>query len=248
MKISIVINTYNAEKYLDAVLQSVRAFDEIVICDMYSTDNTINIAKKYHSKIIFHEKVGFVEPARDFAIQSASNEWVLVIDADEIVPNELKDFLYQQILNPNPPQGIKIPLKNYYMGQFMHALYPNYILRFFNKNNVSWPAYIHAQPIIAGRIFEIPHKRKELALIHLANDSVEQHITKLNNYTNKEVERRNKRYSFFSLVFSPTFRFFKQYCIKGGYKDGKAGFCNAAFNAIYKFVTIAKSIEKQMNK
>ena len=94
MKISVVINTYNAEKYLERVLEAVKGFDEILICDMYSTDNTIPIAQKYNCTIIYHENTGYVEPARNYAIQSAKYPWVLVIDADEIVPPALKDFLY----------------------------------------------------------------------------------------------------------------------------------------------------------
>ena len=71
MKISVVINTYNAEKYLERVLEAVKGFDEILICDMYSTDNTIPIAQKYNCTIIYHENTGYVEPARNYAIQSA---------------------------------------------------------------------------------------------------------------------------------------------------------------------------------
>mgnify|MGYP003438244586 FL=1 len=90
MKISAVINTYNAEKHLEKVLDSVKEFDEILICDMHSDDATLAIAEKYKAKIIFHEKTGFVEPARNFAISQAKNEWVLLLDADETVSTELK--------------------------------------------------------------------------------------------------------------------------------------------------------------
>ena len=133
MKISVVINTYNAEKYLERVLEAVKGFDEILICDMYSTDNTIPIAQKYNCTIIYHENTGYVEPARNYAIQSAKYPWVLVIDADEIVPPALKDFLYKRIQEENCPSGIRIPMKNYFMGRFMHCVYPSYLLRFVKK-------------------------------------------------------------------------------------------------------------------
>ena len=112
MKISVVINTYNAEKYLERVLKAVKGFDEILICDMYSTDNTIPIAQKYNCKIIYHENIGYVEPARNYAIQSAKYPWVLIIDADEIVPPALKDYLYKRIQEENCLSGIRIPMKN----------------------------------------------------------------------------------------------------------------------------------------
>ena len=91
-KISVVINTYNAEQHLAKVLDAVKDFDEIVICDMESTDSTLDIARQYGCKIVTFEKKDYtiVEPARNFAIQSATYPWVLVVDADEIVTPELR--------------------------------------------------------------------------------------------------------------------------------------------------------------
>ena len=98
-RISVVINTYNAEKHLEKVLDSVKQFDEIVICDMYSTDKTLEIARKYNCRIVYYKKEPFVEPARNFAIQSASYEWVLLVDADEVISDELRQYLYNFIQN-----------------------------------------------------------------------------------------------------------------------------------------------------
>ena len=72
MKISVVIQTYNSEQFLERVLNSVKEFDEIVVCDMYSTDRTIEIARKFDCKIVYHKKTDFCEPARNFAIHSAT--------------------------------------------------------------------------------------------------------------------------------------------------------------------------------
>ena len=100
MGISVVINTYNADLHLDKVLSAVQDFDEILLCDMNSTDKTIQIAQKHNCRIIYHEHTGIVEPARNKTIQAASQEWVLIIDADEIVTPQLKEYLYQQINLP----------------------------------------------------------------------------------------------------------------------------------------------------
>lgn len=241
MKISVVINTYNAEKLLEKVLESVKGFDEILICDMYSTDRTKEIAQKYNCTIVYHKKVNFVEPARNFAIQSATHEWILLLDADEIVQPALKDFLYEQIKRVNCPAGLYIPRKNYFMSHFMHSVYPDHLLRFFKKEKIYWPPYIHAIPTVQGKIEYIPSKRKDLAFIHLANDSVYTNLQKTNQYTENEPQKRkDKRYPFYSLLISPGFRFFKLYILKGGFRDGKAGLVYAGLNAFYKFVAIAK--------
>ena len=95
MKISVVVNTFNSERFLDRCLSSVDGFDEIVLCDMHSTDSTISIAERHGCRIVYHERTGFVEPARNYAISQAANEWVLVLDSDEVIPAALKDYLYR---------------------------------------------------------------------------------------------------------------------------------------------------------
>ena len=185
MKISVVIHTYNSEKFLERVLNSVSGFDEIVICDMYSTDKTLEIAKKYNTRIIFHEPCNPPEPARNFAIHSATWEWVLVVDSDEVVPLALKQYLYAYIRQSNPPEGLWIPRKNYLMGRFMHGDYPDYILRFFRKEGAYWPPYVHTVPQLAGKTVKIPkHTNKGNGqLIYSTHDTVN---------LNKEIFRRDE--------------------------------------------------------
>lgn len=247
MKISVVIHTYNAEKHLSKVLESVKGFDEIIICDMYSTDKTIQIAEEYNCKIIYHKNTGFPEPARTYAIQSATHDWVLTIDADEIVTKELREFLYKQIERIDCPAGLWIPRKNYFMGHFMHSTYPDFLLRFFKKEGTVWPPYVHTFPNVQGQTEKIPAKRKDLALIHIANDSIETVVKKNNIYTNDErLKRKGQKYGYFSLFYQPAFRFFKSYILKGGIRDGKAGLVWASLNAFYKLTTIAKIWESQI--
>lgn len=247
-KIAVVINTYNAEKFLEKVLDSVKGFDEIVICDMESTDRTLDIAHRYHCKVVTFEKKNYhsAEPARTFAIQSASCEWILVVDADELVTEGLKDYLYQQINRANCPDGIWIPRKNYFMGKFMHCHYPDYLLRFFRREGTIWPPYVHTFPIVKGTLAKIPTTRTDLAFIHLANDGVWDIIRKTNEYTENEVEKKkNKKYTLFSFFYRPFFRFFKAYILKGGFRDGKAGFIRASLEGIYQFITLAKITESR---
>lgn len=247
-KISVVINTYNAEKHLEKVLKSVLHFDEIVICDMESSDNTIDIAKRYGCKIVTFPRRNYVsaEPARSFAIQSAGHEWVLVVDADEIVPEALREYLYSEIQKDNPPAGLWIPRKNFFWGNFMHAFYPDYILRFFKREGTVWPPHVHTLPIVQGRTEHIPQEHKELAFDHLANDDIYTCIRKINQYTEDEREKKKeKKYGVLSLFFRPLFRFFKAYILKKGFLDGKAGLVNACIQAVYQIIMIGKIMEKE---
>lgn len=251
MKISVIINTYNAEKHLEQVLEAVKDFDEIIVCDMESTDSTIEIAQKYQTRIITFPKgeYNIVEPARDFAIQHASCPWILVVDADEIVTPDLKDYLYSKIKEPNCPSGIYIPRKNYFMGRFMHCHYPDHILRFFKKEGTVWPPIIHVSPIVQGTLYHIPPRKQELAFIHLANDSVSDIVRKTNQYTLNEIQKKkNKKYSILAFLYRPFFRFFKAYILKGGIRDGKAGFIKSCLEGYYQFIMLAKIIENNSKK
>lgn len=249
-KISVVINTYNAAKHLEKVLESAKNFDEIVVCDMESTDSTLEIAQKHGCRIVLFEKKQhtIVEPARNFAIRSASSEWVLVVDADEIIPPALATYLYEQIRKPGCPAGMFIPRKNHFMGKFMHCFYPDYILRFFRKEGTDWPEYIHSVPRIPGRTVKIP-KQKELALIHLANEPIRDCVAKMNAYTeNERVRRKQKHYGTVSLLFRPFFAFFRSYFLKGGILDGKRGLICALWNGYYKFIILAKLEEDKLGE
>ena len=245
-KISVVINTYNAERHLLQVINAAKGFDEIVVCDMESTDNTLAIAKSMGCRVVTFEKKDYniVEPARQFAIEQAAFPWVLVLDADEIVSEELRTYLYNHISEPVCAEGVAIPRKNYFMGKFMHACYPDYILRFFKKEVTTWPAIIHASPIVKGRIIRLPRSRKELAFEHLANDSIATLNSKNNVYSDNEiVKRRDSHYGVGALLGRPFFRFFRSYILKGGFRDGVPGFVHAVWEGIYQFTIVAKLIE-----
>lgn len=258
--ISVVINTYNASRFLREVLNSVKTFDEIVICDMESTDNTLDIAREYGCKIVTFPKENHVsaEPARTFAIQSATHPWVLVIDADEIVTPELHDYLYDFISkhedaldsrNADAITGLWIPRKNYFMGRFMHCHYPDYLLRFFIKDGTTWPPHVHTFPTVRGRQERIPRQRMDMALIHLANDGVKDIVRKTNQYTENEIYKKaGKHYGWGALLWRPFFRFFKAYILKGGWRDGKEGFIRARLEGEYQLVMLGKFIEETKKK
>ncbi|MDR1675630.1 MAG: glycosyltransferase family 2 protein [Tannerella sp.] len=246
-KISVVIHTYNSEKFLCRVLSSVKNFDEIIICDMHSTDRTREIAQKYNCRIIYHEKSEIPEPARNFAIQSASNEWVLVVDSDEIIPEALQHYLYDRIKEKTDLQGIWLTRKNYTFGHFLHGEYPDHILRFFRKENAWWPPYVHTLPVVKGRVEYIPKRKKELAIIHLVNNSMTEKLRKINIYSDNEVlKRAGKRFPVWKIFTASFFRFFRSYILKGGFRDGKVGIVIAGMDAFYKFVSIAKIWESRV--
>lgn len=253
MTISVVIHTYNSEKYLEQCLESVKSVEEIVICDMHSTDRTIEIAQKYGAKIVYHENLGFADPARNFALSHATKDWILVLDSDEIVPPELLAYLREYMTSYKTNYTVVyIPRKNILLGKVLWSWYPNPIMRFFKNGHVTFDEKVHCTPTTHGSVgeFFIDPKRTELALIHYNYDSIEAFISRMNRYTSLELEKFKERDIKFSakLLFTrPIAEFLKRYVLKKGYKDGWHGFIFSVLMGFYKFVAIIKLWESELN-
>lgn len=253
MTISVVIHTYNSEKYLEECLESVKSCEEIIICDMHSTDRTIEIAEKYGAKIIYHENLGFADPARNFALSHATQDWVLVLDSDEMATPELLDYLRNyMVTHETNYKTVYIPRKNILLGKALHSWYPNQILRFFKRGLVTFDEKVHCTPTVHGVTgeFFIDPKRTELAIIHYNFDSIESFVSRMNKYTSLELEKfleRNIKFSAKLLFTRPMAEFLKRYIAKKGYKDGWHGFMFSVLMGIYKFVAIAKLWESELD-
>lgn len=249
-KISAVINTYNASALLERTLQSLGAFDEIVVCDMESTDATVAIARSYGCKVVTFPKGNhnICEPARNAAIQAASSEWVLVVDADEVVTPQLAAYLYERIAAPDCPAALMVPRKNHFLGRHFPSSYPDYQCRFMRRTCVDWPPEIHSKPLIDGRVEHIPSKRVELALLH-ASESMSAFYLKMCRYTDNEVTRRQaKRVTLLRLVVEPLFRFVKRYFFKGEILHGKVGYIRSQNSCFYRFMVLCKLYERQQRQ
>ena len=242
--ISVVINTYNAQQHLTKVLESVKDFDEVVVCDMESTDDTVKIAEGYGCRVVTFPKYGHTccEPARTFAIQAARNPWVLVVDADEIVTPELREALYQEIKREDAASGYYIPRQNMFMGMFVRDFHYDYQLRFLVRDGTEWPPTIHSLPKVSGRV-EKMQAPKEARLLHLMDETMHEYVAKMNVYTDNETEK--KQYGIAALFWRPLWRFFKSYVMDGSFRMGIRGLIRSGMHAMYQFILVAKIIEKR---
>ncbi len=154
MSISAVVNTLNEERHIEACLESLSWVDEIVVVDMQSFDRTVELARRFTDRIYFHEQVGYVEPARNFAIGQATGSWVLVLDADERVPALLAKRLRDIAEQDAPYAAVLIPRKNHFCGLWLTDpnSFPDHQTRFFRKNDVTWSDVIHSQPEVRGEV------------------------------------------------------------------------------------------------
>ena len=253
MGISVVINTYNAQEHLAKVLESVKDFDEVVVCDMESTDDTVKIAEQYGCRVVTFPKNGHTccEPARTFAIQAAQNPWVLVVDADEIVTPELRKALYEvekegrregEKEGRSPVAGYYIPRQNMFMGMFVRDFHYDYQLRFLVREGTEWPPTIHSLPKVPGRVEKLKAP-KEARLLHLMDETMHEYVAKMNVYTDNETEK--KQYGVAALFWRPLWRFFKSYVMDGSFRMGIRGLIRSGMHAVYQFILVAKIIEKR---
>lgn len=252
-KISVVIHTFNCENILRDCLERVKDFDEIVICDMYSDDKTLEIAKEYGCKIVMFERSGYAEPARNFAIQSASNDWVFVVDSDEWVKEPLKKQIRDFVENPGEYTGARIVRrardindKTVYSDDTKLDI-PEYLIRVFRKDDVDWPPEVHSSPIIkSGKIYDFPYTGEGVVLDHVMDFSWHDYIDKLNKYTDFEVEklvRKGKKVNIYYTYFQSIWRTLEMFFFEGGYKQGIDGFIWCAVAGFYKFLSRAKYLE-----
>lgn len=243
--ISVVINTYNAAEQLPRALASAAGFDEIVVCDMESTDDTAAIARAAGARVVTFPKGDYniCEPARDFAIHSACHCWVLVLDADEAVPDALRQYLYDYIGRPDAADALSVPFTSMFMGRPSSDSGERHV-RFFRQDKAAWPPTIHSHVQIDGRTEAVPAS-KGLHIEHFDNPTLARRIDKLNRYSDSEVPKRlGRHYGIASLMWRPWWFFFKKLVLKGAIRDGRRGLVQAYMEMMYQVALMGKQIEQ----
>jgi (heptosyl)LPS beta-1,4-glucosyltransferase len=250
--ISVVINTLNEEKNIGLAIRSVKKYaDEIIVVDMHSEDKTVKIAEKLGAKVYFHKKMGYVEPARNYAINKARRKWILILDADETIPSTLgkklvdiarqKDTDYDHVL---------IPRKNIIFGKWIQnsRWWPDYNPRFFKRGKIDWPKQIHQKPELIGEIYSLPDE-EQYALIHHNYDTLDQFLTRAIRYADVQsdelIKEKKYRLSVADLILKPTGEFLSRFFAGEGYKDGLHGLSLAILQMYSSSLIYLKVWEKQ---
>ncbi|HCS78150.1 TPA: glycosyltransferase family 2 protein [Patescibacteria group bacterium] len=247
-KISAVINTRNEEANIVRCIRSVVPYvDEVVVVDMESTDDTVKLAHQYTSRIFKHKNTDYVEPARNYAISKAQGEWILLVDADEVIPDTLG--LKLRKLTEGEYSYFGIPRKNFIFGTWIQhsGWWPDYQIRFFEKNAVSWNDEIHSIPVTTGKGIDLPATEAE-AFMHHHYVTIEQYIERLNRYSTQEVRqllRDGVHFEWKNLIAKPTNEFLSRFFAWEGYKDGVHGLALALLQAFSFLVVQLKLWEQQ---
>lgn len=251
--ISVVINTFNEEKNLPKALASVRSLaDEVVVVDMKSSDDTVAIAKKAGARVYAHKRMGYVEPARNFAITKAKGEWIFILDADETIPASLIKKLKSIAGSANRRTRVNyysIPRKNIIFGKWIkHSRWwPDNNIRFFKKGSVSWSEIIHSVPETTGEGADLAAK-ESFAIIHYHYDSIGQYVERMNRYTSEHAKIKTAEgyeFAWQDLIRRPVGEFLSRYFFGKGYRDGLHGLALAGLQGLSELVLHLKTWEFQ---
>lgn len=226
-EISVIINSLNEESDIGKAIKSVNWAHEIIVCDMYSEDKTVEIAKKLGAKVFFHKRLKFVEPARNFAISRASSDWILILDPDEEISESLKEKLIEISSSMNQVDYVKIPRKNLIFGTWMKASmwWPDLNIRFFRKGKVNWGNKIHIPPEVSGVGLDLETDEK-WAIVHHHYKSISQFIERMDRYTNiqaKELFEGGYKFDWQDLIKKPLSEFLSRFFASRGFDDGLHG-------------------------
>ena len=238
--ISVVINTLNEEMNLPNALESVRNLaDEIIVVDMYSDDRTVEIARQYGAKVFYHERVGFVEPARQYAVSLATNEWILVLDADERVTFELAQEI-KQAIKKDSYLVYRIDRRDVMFGKWINygGWDKQYNIRLHKKGSVKWTDQIHQQGIAKYPVGDLQH-----LMLHYSHTTIEKFTNKMNQYTTieaQELYEKNVKIGWFRILRTIPGHFFQRYILWQGFRDGAHGFVLAVLIGVYHFLTRVK--------
>ena len=254
IKASATILVKNAQAHIKECLESLRDFDEIILLDNQSEDDTLKIAKEFNEsyknlKIYQSEFIGF-GALKNLALSYATNEWIFSIDSDEVLEKECLDFLKDFFKSP-PSKDIilALPRKNLYKNEWIKASgwYPDYVIRVFNKNYTKFNENIVHESVIVPKDAKI--KRLEAGLKHYAFDSVSALLKKLDRYTELYAEQNKgkKQSSISKAILHGFFSFFKNYLLKKGFLYGYKGFLISTCNALGSFFKYIKLYEMNLS-
>jgi glycosyltransferase involved in cell wall biosynthesis len=246
MSLSVTIATKNEAANIENCLQAVPFAHEILVVDDLSTDDTVEKARAFGAKVISKDSRGSFHENKNLAIQEASGEWILSIDADEIVTQELAHSIQSVLVHPEI-EGYLVDRHNYFLGKWIKGCgwYPDNLLRLFKKGKAWWPLDIHDTPKL-----EHGNEQAELLegpLLHYSYSDLHQYFEKFNSYTSRlAIEYSQKQVVMnglqvpLNLLLRPSYWFFKKYLLQGGYRDGLHGFFISFSSALTIFVSHMK--------
>jgi len=247
--ISACIVALDEEKTIGECIESLKPFaDEIVVVvDSRSSDRTVQVCEEHGARVVHRDWMGFVGQ-KDFSVDTAENDWVFCIDADERVSPELAQRIQTMKRKGFMADAYEVNRRNFYLGRWMRygGWYPDRKVRLFDRRKARWGGADLHERVLLDR--EARSERLGLDLIHFPYRDITHHVQVINNYASiaaREKEDRGARFVTFHLVVNPVAKFFKAYVLRGGFLAGMRGMIHAVMASYSVFLKYAKLWESQ---
>ncbi|MDE5849491.1 MAG: glycosyltransferase [Muribaculaceae bacterium] len=247
MAITVIIGTCNSAKYIRKALDFVSDYDEVLIYDKGSTDDTIEIATQAGYEVIHTidcDTDGF--QAHNNAIERAKNDWILFLRPGELAPRALKKYLDDFIKNPGDTHGLFIPRRHFLMNREDTNNYPDFQLRFFHRGGTVWNDDEAELPSVYGRTDRLPAYNRKLALIHLPG-SINDAIGHLEQF-HSDTDIVPRKIPLMEILTTTMGTFMKEYILKGKFRYGSIGYIDAVNTTMKDYFLLAKQHEKHAMK
>lgn len=254
--ISVCIICFNEEDNIKRCLESVKWVNhsggEIIVVDSFSTDRTVEICHQYTDKVFQNKWPGFVNQ-KNYALDLASNEWVLSLDADEVIYDQARDEIIQEWKNHGYEKydGYYFKRHTFYLGRWINygGWYPDYKLRLFRKSKGRWGGGDPHDRVVINEPAVL--KRFEGEIIHYTYKNISHQLKTIDRFSDATLETllaQKKKFNLFHLLFRPPIKFLETYIWKAGFLDGFPGFIIAILSSYYVFIRYAKLWEWTMTK
>jgi glycosyltransferase involved in cell wall biosynthesis len=235
--LTVIIPTFNEEKYISDCLHSISFANQVILIDSFSSDATLELAKKYNCEIVQRKFDNFSNQKNE-AIKLAKSDWVLFVDADERVPEKLKYEIIETLKNAKH-SAYKIRFPHYYMNRFLYHT-ENKVIRLVQNDSIYFEGEVHEKLIHKGSVGLLSN-----FMIHYTYKGLFHYIKKKDSYAwfqAKMAKDKNKKATYLHLVFKPFYRFFHTYFIRKGFLDGIPGLAVATIDAYGVFSRYVKMI------
>lgn len=241
MKVSATIIACNEERNLPRAIESLRCCDEILVVDSGSTDRTVELAQKFGARVVEANWRGYAGQ-KNYASDEAENDWVLSIDADEALSEDLEAEIWQLKKNGPEYDAYTVPRLAQYLGKWIYysGWYPDRKVRLFNRRKARWVGdYVHESVVSDGTVGALGGN-----LLHYTCGSLSEHLKTMDHYTTlaaEELAARKFPVGYRHLLLDPPWTFFKTYIVQRGFQDGVEGLAIAQMAALYTFLKYAKA-------
>ncbi|MDZ4711548.1 MAG: glycosyltransferase family 2 protein [bacterium] len=247
-KLSVITLTKNSERTIDKTLNSIYGWaDEIIIIDSRSEDRTIEIAKKFGCKVFHKELQGFGEQ-KSYGVAQSSNDWVMIVDSDEVVTDELKNEISAKLVCTEP-NGFNVPITLVFMGRVMRygREYKMPHLRLFNKKYGDYnSSKVHEDVELKGEAGSL-----ENHILHYSYADLNEYFKKFNHYTSlaaQDLKSKGRRTNTFEIAIRFPIQFFQTYFLHLNFLNGYPGFIWSLCSAFYPVIKLAKLKELTTDK